>query len=148
MARTSKKVTTEEANKINTEIFGDDKPSATQPVPPVVEKIEKQDVSSDEVTENYDDFESKELALGMLPNKKSMDFKVDPNEVKAVAYAAEDMVEMYDKFVKKFETKPNEIFINTLTLEKLGYRDTISALGIHIRESSVQKETQLTLAVV
>lgn len=147
MGKNRKVVTPEVANEINLEKTGDDKPSATQNVPPVEEKVDDPKVTSEEVTTGESEATSHELAQGMLPKRKSMDFKVDPNEVKAVAYAAEDMVAMYDKFVKKFNAKPDEIFVNTLTLEKLGYRDTVSALGLHIRESSVYKETKIVLAI-
>ncbi|WP_312697051.1 hypothetical protein [Sphingobacterium mizutaii] len=147
MAKAKKEVTPEVANEINLEKTGDEKPSATQTIPPVVEEVENPKASSEEVITGESDATEHELAQGMLPKKKSMDFKVDPNEVKAVAYAAEDMVAMYDKFVKKFNGKPDEIFINTVTLEKLGYRDTVSALGLHIRESSVYNENELVLAI-
>jgi len=133
-----------------TDVFGDEKPSATQAIPAVVEKIQAPKVSSEDVTNEAgatDAAEEQELAFGNFSNKRSMKFDINPDTVKAPSYATDDFREFVEKYQKEKGAKPNILFINTTSLEKLGYRDVAVDLGLHIQESTVYKDDELVLAL-
>lgn len=125
-----------------------EKPSAQQPIPPVKEKVNKPKTDKDGDVEGLNDASTEnELAFGNFPADRSMKFTIDPDTIKAPHYAVEDFRNIFEKFRKEKGVKANNLFINTDSLEKLGYRDVATDLGLHIKESTVYKEKEMLLAV-
>lgn len=140
---------TEKLEEVNME--GSETPSkepyATQPIPPVQDKVESADVSSEDIITHKEEVSEIELALGEMDDKRSIKFKIDPDNTKAPAYAVEDFRGFFEEYQEKKEAKPNVMFINTTSLEKLGYRDVAVDLGLTIKESTVYNEKELVLAL-
>lgn len=139
-----------EALMPQTEVTGDHRPSATQDIPAVVERVDKVKESSEDITDNAgstDAVTENELAFGNFSNKRSMKFDIDPNEIKAPAYAVDDFRGFVEKFRHEKEARPNVLFINTDSLNRLGYRDVAVELGLQIQESTVYKDDELVLAL-
>lgn len=127
----------------------DKKPSATQSIPAVEEKVKNPKLSSEDVVNDGSPTAptEQELGFGTFDNDRSMKFTIDPDTIKAPSYATDDFREFVEKYRKKKGAKPNILFINTESLEKLGYRDVAVDLGLHIKESTVYKKKELVLAL-
>ena len=114
----------------------------TVPIPPVKEKVD-----APAKNEPIQEADPNELAFGHMDDTRSMKFKIDPDNVKAPSYSTDDFRDFFYKFEKEKVSRPNVLFINSESLEKLGYRDVATDLGLHIKEGTGYKKTELVLAV-
>jgi hypothetical protein len=112
----------------------DEKPSATQAIPPVKQK--KEDLGGED-----------KLNFEHMDTNRSMKFKIDVDNIGTPSHQTDIMREFFQKFLDKKEVKPNNMFINTTSLEKLGWRDVATDLGLHIKESTVYNDDEMVLAL-
>ncbi len=79
--------------------------------------------------------------------KISLKFKINPAITKSSVYLVEDFKDFVQQYRDKFESKPNTMYVNTDSLESLGYRDIATDFGIHIKEGRGYDPKELVLAI-
>lgn len=151
--RAPHEISAEQAKKTLTPIDPKDaeeshKPSATQPIPPVKEKIDKPNTDkTGAVKDLHDTSTDNKLAFGNFHKDRSMKFKIDADNIGTPQHQSDEMRKYFNKFLDEKSVKPNNLFINTTSLEKLGWRDIATDLGLNIKESSVYNDDEMVLAI-
>lgn len=123
-----------------------DQQDASGVIPPVKSDIDEVDLTAEEVIGN-DSVDPRELALGMLPEDKGVKFTIDPFEVQNNRDAQDTFRDFFEKFKAKKHTSPDVLYINKDSLERLGWRDVASELGLTIQETTTYKTTEMVLGL-
>lgn len=119
---------------------------ATVAIPEVVKDIDKADVTPEEITLGAE-VDPEELAFGMLDDETGVKYKIDPFEVENALDAANTFRSFFSKFRKKKHTSPNVLYINTQSLERLGWKDIASELGLTLQTSTTYHPKEMVLAL-
>lgn len=115
---------------------------------PIVEQDEQQPEEQAQVQlEQAEQTEYVESPEVVSMKGYTMTVNVDPDEVRAPAYAVQEFRDYVQKYLEESGSKPNVLTINSLTLDKLGYKDVAIELGLAIKGGGSFDEDKMVLSL-